>query len=196
MYSRKVFILAVIPLVFVTVLSAPIEESSENDDIYRSALENPDLFGGDIVLPESNNKFGLRSSYYRWPKNTIPYAISSDRMNLKQQIEKAMRHIEDKTCIRFVPHTTETDSIYIYNGPGCFSYMGRQGGKQALSLGSGCEPFGTISIMLYDSKSFSKNGKNTMTAKDSRISLNPVWMKKYLSDSDILSINKMYNCDV
>ncbi|RWS24204.1 astacin-like metallopeptidase 7 protein [Leptotrombidium deliense] len=78
----------------------------------------------------------------------------------------------------------------------CWSYPGRQGGMQQLSLDKSVNyaPFDFKSIMLYDSKTFSKNGKKTMTAKDPKNSLKPVWIKKYLSDSDILSINKMYNC--
>ncbi|RWS24205.1 Astacin-like metalloprotease toxin [Leptotrombidium deliense] len=122
MYSRKVFILSVITFVFVTVLSAPIDKSYENDDIHRSALENPELLGGDIMLPEANIRFGVKETYYRWPRNTIPYTISKERRNLKRQIEKAMRHIEDKTCIRFVPHTTEEDYIEIFRGDGCVLY--------------------------------------------------------------------------
>lgn len=49
------------------------------------------------------------------------------------------RLIESQTCIRFVQRTTETDFVDIINGDGCWSWLGRIGGRQELSMDTnGC----------------------------------------------------------
>ena len=40
-------------------------------------------------------------------------------------------------CVRVVEWTTESDYIAITSGNGCWSYVGRQGGRQALNLQRG-----------------------------------------------------------
>lgn len=50
-----------------------------------------------------------------------------------------MSTISSKTCIDFVPRTTQYDYLNIYSDSGCWSYVGKIGGKQNLSLKtSGC----------------------------------------------------------
>ncbi|KFM77205.1 High choriolytic enzyme 2, partial [Stegodyphus mimosarum] len=58
----------------------------------------------------------------------------------------AMRHIEERSCIRFVPKEPHhKDYIRIILANGCWSFWGRQGtGEQKVSLGYGCHYFGTI----------------------------------------------------
>jgi Astacin (Peptidase family M12A) len=47
--------------------------------------------------------------------------------------------IEQKTCIRFVPRTFQIDFVEIINGSGCWSWLGRLGGRQELSMSrNGC----------------------------------------------------------
>ncbi|XP_041958639.1 high choriolytic enzyme 1-like [Alosa sapidissima] len=50
------------------------------------------------------------------------------------KIEKAMLTVTKETCIRFVPRSTEVDYLSIENGRGCWSYIGRAGGRQLVSL--------------------------------------------------------------
>ena len=40
--------------------------------------------------------------------------------------------------VRIIPRTNEQDYIDVFRGRGCYSNIGRTGGKQALSLGKGC----------------------------------------------------------
>lgn len=57
----------------------------------------------------------------------------------QELITSALREIESQTCIRFVPKTdVQRDYISIIKGNGCYSSIGRRGGRQELSLGDGC----------------------------------------------------------
>ena len=58
-------------------------------------------------------------------------------------ITQAMDHWEARTCIRFVPRTTELDYVGIFPGGGCYSYVGRIGGYQGISVGRRCFAFYT-----------------------------------------------------
>jgi Astacin (Peptidase family M12A) len=52
--------------------------------------------------------------------------------------------LQSKTCVRFVYRTNHVDYIQIINGAGCYSRVGRQGGKQEISLQrNGCVYKGT-----------------------------------------------------
>jgi Astacin (Peptidase family M12A) len=52
----------------------------------------------------------------------------------KDIIVLGLKDIEGKTCVRFIPRTTEVDWVQIYNGAGCSSVLGRTGGKQRVSM--------------------------------------------------------------
>lgn len=45
-----------------------------------------------------------------------------------------MKEIENSTCVVYVPRTSQVDYIEIYSGNGCSSSVGRQGGRQTVSL--------------------------------------------------------------
>lgn len=55
-------------------------------------------------------------------------------------IEAAMAEYHQKTCIRFVPRTHQNDYVSIVSGnSGCWSSVGRIGGRQEINLQSpGC----------------------------------------------------------
>lgn len=81
---------------------------------------------------------------FLWPKGEIPYKVSHPRRKVKENFEYAINHIMKRTCIRFVPWSGERDYVEVVDGRGCSSHVGRQGGKQYLTLGRGCSPKGTI----------------------------------------------------
>ncbi len=51
------------------------------------------------------------------------------------------------------------------------------------------------SIMIYGTKAFSKNGRNTMTPKVKGAKMIESHFKRSLSPSDVISVNKLYKCN-
>jgi len=116
-------------------------------------------FEGDIDLPKFRN--AIRDKSERWPNGIVHYRISSSfPSTTKATIVTAMRDIEESTkhgstyCIRYVERTDEHDYIYIQKNSGCHSKVGRHGGGQELSIGSGCESKGTITHELTHALGF------------------------------------------
>uniref|UniRef100_H2XN17 Metalloendopeptidase n=1 Tax=Ciona intestinalis TaxID=7719 RepID=H2XN17_CIOIN len=70
----------------------------------------------------------------------IPFVMRNDTSNASEiAIYEAVAAISGSTCIDFINRTTEVDFIEIIPDVGCWSYVGRRGGKQELSIGPGCE---------------------------------------------------------
>ncbi|XP_003379499.1 zinc metalloproteinase nas-8 [Trichinella spiralis] len=178
-------------------------------------------------------------SQYKWPDAASERAV----------IARAMQAYHEKTCIKFVARTHEPDYLYIKKEDGCFSDVGRTGGRQTVSLDDGCIYYRTIihelmhaigfwheherpdrddfvdviwyniragahsqfqkvspsesntfgerydyrSIMHYDSKSFSKNGRDTMVAREPGMT-SVMGKSGDFSPSDLRRLNTLYNC--
>lgn len=95
--------------------------------------------------------------FFRWPNGQIPYVLSSQYGSYsKQVIAKAFDEYRKKTCIRFIPRDESKHQDYIYINPddGCYSLVGRTGGRQPVSLDSGCIQVGTVIHELMHSTGF------------------------------------------
>ncbi|XP_057300469.1 zinc metalloproteinase nas-14-like [Hydractinia symbiolongicarpus] len=109
---------------------------------------------------KSRNKRSLYDKLYdvRWPEAVVPVSFSSDFDEAKKAtINKAMRTIENVSCVRFSEYTTDLpprDHVYIYKETGCWSYVGRAYGRQELSLGPGCDHVRTAIILLLHTLGF------------------------------------------
>ncbi|XP_076828981.1 meprin A subunit beta, partial [Brachyhypopomus gauderio] len=104
-----------------------------------------DLFEGDIVYDEEQERNSIIGDQYLWPR-TIPYYLGDDLdINAKGVILKAFEQYRLKTCIDFQPWSGEHNYISVFKGNGCFSSVGNQHvGKQTLSIGAGCDRIATI----------------------------------------------------
>ena len=80
---------------------------------------------------------------YRWPSGVVPYEIDSGLPDQKR-VTDAIKHWEDKTPIRFVKRSNHSDYVRFIKSGGCWSYVGRQGGKQDIGLANGCSTGNTI----------------------------------------------------
>ncbi|KAK0423138.1 hypothetical protein QR680_007992 [Steinernema hermaphroditum] len=99
----------------------------------------------------------IRQTYRKWPGGEIPYALSSQYGSYARSvIAKAMAEYHSKTCIRFVPRDEQRhrDYVFIHPDDGCYSLVGRTGGRQPLSLDAGCIQTGTIVHELMHSVGF------------------------------------------
>ncbi|XP_077991280.1 astacin-like metalloendopeptidase [Glandiceps talaboti] len=97
------------------------------------------FFEGDIYLGPEVQRNAIVNVDRLWPGGIVPYEIdpsfdSTSRATILDAINEYHKH----TCIRFVARSTQADYIHVYPGSGCWSYVGRSGGKQAVSLGQGC----------------------------------------------------------
>ncbi|WKY09014.1 hypothetical protein Q1695_001848 [Nippostrongylus brasiliensis] len=63
-------------------------------------------------------------------------------------MDKAAKLWTKDTCIDIYRDNTANESIRVINGVGCWSYAGKTGGRQNLSLGQGCETVGTAAHEL------------------------------------------------
>ncbi|XP_042342178.1 high choriolytic enzyme 1-like [Plectropomus leopardus] len=109
------------------------------------------LLEGDLLAPTTRNALMCWSQNCLWRKASsglvmIPFTVSSDFTSWERQlIDNAMKSFHSRTCLRFVPRQSEYDYISIENRAGCFSALGRAGGRQVLSLNrQGCLYHGII----------------------------------------------------
>lgn len=66
-----------------------------------------------------------------------------------------MNHIEQNTCIRFEaanPYNLPQDYIEYNRGSGCWSSVGRVGGRQTISIGYGCDSVSKLIKLFYKTK--------------------------------------------
>ncbi|XP_039437409.1 hatching enzyme 1.2-like [Culex pipiens pallens] len=109
--------------------------SDEDDEV------NPEELGsfaeGDIYQPlVLKNSYKFKSK--RWKNAVVPYEISEE-FNIFDvlKIQEAFNTFKQKSCVRFVPRDSQRDYISIEGSwNGCWSTVGRAGGKQILNLQS------------------------------------------------------------
>lgn len=80
---------------------------------------------------------GITGKRFRWPNATVPYEVDPSLPN-KERVTQAIQHWEAKTKIRFVRREQQLDHVFFTDQGGCFSMVGRRGGRQVISLGAGC----------------------------------------------------------
>jgi len=130
----------------------------QHQEVKYAFLGGLAVFEGDIVLgtvaaidavsqkPEvmklAPQGIVITDDQYRWPDRKIPYRIDPSFPN-QERVTGAIAHWEANTKIRFIALTSENlnqfqDRVIFIAGNGCYSYVGRQGGEQEISLGYGC----------------------------------------------------------
>jgi len=138
-----------------------IDEKAHTDKIAKSM--GASVTGGDELLTPQQaaaiaraNKNGMSKRtasvqpFQLWPKGSngrvrIPYVVKVGwwlfpRSETKGNIKKTIRKLKQNTCIDWVPKKSSDKNYVLMDDEkkGCFSYVGRIGGKQLLNLGKGC----------------------------------------------------------
>lgn len=109
------------------------------------------VFEGDIIFnpnqlvqePSNTLTRSVGRTGGRWPNNTVYYAINPNLPN-QSRVTQAIANWEANTSVQFVQRTNQSDYIYFTPGSGCSSFVGRIGGRQDISLASGCSTGSTI----------------------------------------------------
>lgn len=121
--------------------------------------KNGDRFEGDIIMDEDLRRVILGSGDKRsgliaaevgqkkhWPDGRVPFKFSKSLLRVvRKQIYKAIRELNELTCVRFVPKRPEDEDYVLFtDGRGCSSNVGRRGGRQKIHLGRYCKRIGTV----------------------------------------------------
>uniref|UniRef100_H2ULD9 Metalloendopeptidase n=1 Tax=Takifugu rubripes TaxID=31033 RepID=H2ULD9_TAKRU len=142
------FLLLILALTAVPPSAAQDEiedESSDVTEIIAKVNENIEqgIEHGDVAIPRVRNADPCTARGCKWPKRGryvyIPIVISSSYSSRERStIIGAMNIFNRYTCVRFFQrrwwHFFYRDYIYFTSRNGCWSYIGRQGGRQYISL--------------------------------------------------------------
>lgn len=112
--------------------------------VTASVVDGAIVFEGDIYLGRLDEQdgpqvqgIGRTGKQFRWPGGKVPYVIDKN-LPKKDRVTRAIEHWHANTSIRLVPRTDEEDYVEFRDGDGCRSHVGRVGGRQVITLGSGC----------------------------------------------------------
>ncbi|KAL6112714.1 uncharacterized protein ACO6RY_11160 [Pungitius sinensis] len=104
-------------------------------------LDEPLVMFGDIAVPTGlQNADPCVTRGCLWPKATdgnvyVPYQISTSfSQRERDTIIEGLRSFAASTCIRFTPLNGQQDFVDIQSLSGCFSFVGRRGRGQVVSL--------------------------------------------------------------
>ncbi|XP_072144642.1 astacin-like metalloprotease toxin 5 [Dermacentor andersoni] len=138
--------------------AAPAPEVPRSEIHAGVRAMQPGDIEGDIVM-EGHHETGRTATpdpRKLWPGGVIPYNIDYALLTPENMeiIKGAMEHIQQETCVRFVKRTDHFDYIHLVSQEGCYSYLGRIGGRQPVSLGHGCLYRGTVTHELMHAVGF------------------------------------------
>ncbi|CAB3369739.1 Hypothetical predicted protein [Cloeon dipterum] len=130
-----------------------------NSNSGTNIWEHSGLKEGDIMEPKpQKGKNVVRSRSFYWPNAIVPYILESGMSSSHMRIVKSgMDWLMAGSCLKFRPrHSRERDYLYILSdSAGCWSYIGRQGGAQAVGLQSnGCFEPGVVAHELLHAVGF------------------------------------------
>ncbi|KAJ1096031.1 hypothetical protein NDU88_001180 [Pleurodeles waltl] len=115
----------------------------------------------DVARREQRSARECSSGICTWPKHQdghvyVPYMKTDVYSNSDHKVFlSTFKEYADRTCIRFVPRTSETDYIIFESLSGCWSPIGRLGNEQSISINKDiCMVKGTVAHELMHSLGF------------------------------------------
>nr|BBG28496.1 hatching enzyme [Rhabdoblennius nitidus] len=135
------------------------------------------LVEGDLLRPLTRNALKCWSQSCLWPKGsdglvTIPYTVNRqfNRREI-QTIDTGLKSFHRVSCIRFVSRTNQRDYLKIESQNGCFSFLGRQGKGQTVSLDEqGCVHHGIVQHEVLHALGF--RHEHNRSDRDSYVRIN------------------------
>ncbi|KAL7833731.1 hypothetical protein AOLI_G00286910 [Acnodon oligacanthus] len=148
-----------------------------NRNIIRD-FDEPELTEGDIAIDNRRNADPCTSTGCMWPKSSngkvyVPYVIANHYSSRELQvIQRGLDSFSSMSCIQFRPRSNERDYLSIESRNGCYSYVGRLGNAQTVSLDrNGCIYHNTVQHELLHALGF--NHEQTRNDRDNHIRV--VW---------------------
>ncbi|XP_059468957.1 zinc metalloproteinase nas-13-like isoform X2 [Neocloeon triangulifer] len=108
--------------------------------------------------PAGHSRNSIRDPDFKWKNKTMPYVFQHGFMpEEKIEIKRGMEMIMNGSCFRFRPYRHgDVDFVnFVHDESGCWSYLGRVGGGQMLSLQRGnCIQSGVVAHELLHAIGF------------------------------------------
>jgi len=153
-------------------------------EISYEVINGYNVYQGDILLTDSQiNNFSdtysaktVALNDKRWPNNTVYYTINRNLPNTNR-VYDAVAHWEAYTNVTFIEFTPKKGKksnnppnyVEFVSGSGCSSYVGMIGGKQTITLGSGCSTGNTIHEIAHAVGIFHEHSR---TDRDDHVTVN------------------------
>ncbi|KAF5892977.1 high choriolytic enzyme 1-like, partial [Clarias magur] len=119
-------------------VSSILERANKNAG--KSQGEFTIIHGDIAVYTGLGNADPCTSLQCKWRKGRngkvkVPYVISRQYSSSERGvINRALKSFENLTCVQFRRRRNEEDYINIISDTGCYSFIGRRGGRQVVSL--------------------------------------------------------------
>uniref|UniRef100_A0A1I7V087 Metalloendopeptidase n=1 Tax=Caenorhabditis tropicalis TaxID=1561998 RepID=A0A1I7V087_9PELO len=148
--------------IFITLLSL-LTTYAEKDLLPPSTSSETFLTDEDFLRPLNDDETFLTEKDFKNGEKLGEDHVAAGAILWKQVFKKGdirgkaawKLAYHDKTCVRFVPRTAvDNDYLYIGKIDGCYSDVGRAGGRQELSLDNGCLQYDTAIHELMHSVGF------------------------------------------
>ncbi|XP_010880180.1 low choriolytic enzyme [Esox lucius] len=135
--------------------------------------DEPTLIG-DIAIPSEKNADPCTATGCLWQKYSdgriwVPYVIANHFSSRELAIiQRGLDSFAETTCIRFFQRQNERDYLSIESRSGCYSFVGRRGNAQTVSLSrQGCLYHNTVQHELLHALGF--NHEQTRSDRDNHI---------------------------
>uniref|UniRef100_A0A667ZYJ0 Metalloendopeptidase n=1 Tax=Myripristis murdjan TaxID=586833 RepID=A0A667ZYJ0_9TELE len=132
------------------------------------------MFGDIVVYTGLQNADPCTARGCLWPKSSdgnvyVPYRISNEYSQRERDtIIQGLQSFSRCTCIRFTPRRNQRDFVDIQCRSGCYSFVGRRGNGQVLSLNRrGCVYHSIIQHELLHALGF--NHEQTRSDRDEHV---------------------------
>ncbi|GMR61097.1 hypothetical protein PMAYCL1PPCAC_31292, partial [Pristionchus mayeri] len=135
-------------------------EAERKEEAVNAAIKG-DLYEGDIILTNKQLSYVMANETERakrqasmdtpiWGTTPIPFSFAAGvSEQMKSIVRAATAFWTANTCVNFQENGAGEDKILVVNGGGCYSFVGRVGKTQQLSLqNDGCNSLSTATHEL------------------------------------------------